>query len=277
MKIFKYLLTFLFFLNCVFGVENKPHIKVISLAPAVTETLFYFGYEDSLLGRTDYCNFPQEVTEIESMGSMFSPNIEKIVYLKPDYLIFQSHYDKRLKKQVENMGLKTLAFPTPKSIDEILIQYAAILSIFNEAPDKNSKLNEIKANIEMIKENGKKIKTQPTVYYSLGSGHVEYTTGKGSFIDDAITLAGGRNIVEDSGWSYPLEALIAKQPDIIIISRDKYSAMISNKKYDQLEALKNKKRVIFIEEDEITTATPRLLLLTLNKIQKGILDFDSIN
>lgn len=277
MRVFKYLLTFLFFLNCAFGAENKPQIKVISLAPAVTETLFYFGYGDNLLGRTDYCSFPQESARIESMGSMFSPNIEKIVYLKPDYLIFQSHFDKRLKKQVEDMGLMTLAFPTPKSIDEILTQYAAILSIFNEVPDKNLKFSEIKDNIEMIKNNSKKIERKPTVYYSLGSGHIEYTSGKGSFIDDAITLAGGRNIVDDEGWSYPLEALIAKQPDIIIISKEKYNAMVNNKKYEQLEALKNEKRVIFIEDDEITTATPRLLLKTLNKIQKGILDFNSIN
>lgn len=284
-RFFEFLLTFLFFVNFSFSQdkiddkvnsENKK-VTVISLSPAITETLFYFGYGENIIGRTDYCTYPSEAKQISSMGSMFSPNVEKIVYIKPDYIIFQSHYDKRLKKQVEDMGLKTLTLETPTSIKEILEDYAIILSIFNVDLDKNEKFIAIKRNIEMLIENGKKIKNRPKIYYSLGSGHVEYTAGKGSFIDDAINIVGGKNIVEDSGWTYPLEALIVKQPDIIIISKVKYEAMLSNSKYNQLEALKDSERVIIAEEDEITISTPRLLLITLNKIQKAILDFNYRN
>src|SRR5690554_4926580 len=53
--------------------------KIVSLSPNITETLFALGLADKVVGRTDYCDWPLEALEIESMGDLFSPSIEKIV------------------------------------------------------------------------------------------------------------------------------------------------------------------------------------------------------
>lgn len=265
------IIMFLFIL--IFPKKIEAKNRIISVSPAITETLFYFGYGDNIVGRTMYCNYPEESKQIETIGNMMNPNFEKMIFLNPDIVIFQSHYDIRLKRQLEEMKVKTLILPTPKNIKNILENYKIILNIFGNEKTAIDKLKILEQNIKNIEENSNKITKKPKIYYSLGSGHIEYTAGKESFIDDVIRISGGVNLVKEKGWSYPLEALIYEQPDYIITSKKNYDEMIKASKYKDLKALHNMKQIIFLEEDEITIPTPRMILTSLNIIQKAILEF----
>lgn len=262
-------------------VENKQENKrIISLSPSITETLFYFGYGDNVIGRTDYCITPEEAKKIPSMGTMFAPNMERILLGNPQYIIEQTHFDRARERIFNSIGIKTLPLKTPKTIEDIIESYRKIIYFLEndalEIEEKIASLKKIEKFVEEIRVQGKNLKNRPKVYYSLGGGHTEYTAGKDSFIDEIITLAGGDNIVKEIGWTYSLEGLLYNQPDIIILSKKRYYAMINDNKYKDLVALKNERRVILIEEDEITLPTPRLLLETLDKIQKGILEYNSL-
>src|SRR5215207_3634270 len=57
--------------------------RVISLAPSLTEMIFAAGAGDRLVGVTTYCNYPPEATSIEKVGDTQTPNIERIIALKP--------------------------------------------------------------------------------------------------------------------------------------------------------------------------------------------------
>ena len=51
-----------------FGKEvtlDKEPKKIISVAPNITEMIYELGAEGKLVGRTDYCDYPKEVTNIE--------------------------------------------------------------------------------------------------------------------------------------------------------------------------------------------------------------------
>lgn len=39
--------------------------------------IYELGAEGKLVGRTDYCDYPKEVTNIESIGNLMTPDIEK--------------------------------------------------------------------------------------------------------------------------------------------------------------------------------------------------------
>ena len=65
-----------------FGKEvtlDKEPKKIISVAPNITEMIYELGAEGKLVGRTDYCDYPKEVTNIESIGNLMTPDIEKII------------------------------------------------------------------------------------------------------------------------------------------------------------------------------------------------------
>lgn len=271
------LLIAIFFSNSL-TIFAKISKKVISVSPAVTETIYYLGYGETLLARSDFCQYPQEVKKLESIGSMLNPNLEKIIYDKPNYVIFQSHFDRRIVRQLEKMGIKVLEMESPKNIQEIFERFEKILSIYPEDEKKilsEKKLNQLKEKVEKIVQIGKIQKKSPKIFFYLGSGHLEYTAGKDTFIDDIIENAGGKNIVKEKGWTYPLEALLIDEPDYIITSEQKWKEMKNSSRYTKLTAVQ-KGKVIFLEEEIINLPTPRALTIGLETIQKAVLEFNQV-
>ena len=63
--------------------------RAVSLAPNLTEMIFAVGAGDKLVGVTTYCNYPPEATRIETIGDTQTPNVEKIIALKPQ-IVFVS-------------------------------------------------------------------------------------------------------------------------------------------------------------------------------------------
>ena len=55
--------------------EKAPE-SIVSLAPVDTEILFALGAGDSVTGRTDYCNYPEEAADVDSIGTYMYPNTQ---------------------------------------------------------------------------------------------------------------------------------------------------------------------------------------------------------
>lgn len=250
--------------------------RIISISPGITSSMIYLGYGDKVVGVTDYDRNIISLKESKSVGSMFSPNVEKIVYMKPDYVIFQSHYEKRLVSQLEKMGIGTLKLESPKNIEDILLSLEKIISIFPEDFSKERaelKLAKLKSEVEERKKIGQGIEKRPKIFFFLGFGHHIYTAGRETFIDDIIAAAGGVNIVEEKGWSYPLEALIVQDPDYILTSSHKWENIKKDSRFARLSAVRENK-VILIDDNLITLPTPDTLTKGLEIIQKAVLDFN---
>ncbi|MGI6119405.1 MAG: helical backbone metal receptor, partial [Desulfosporosinus sp.] len=97
-------------------IEKEP-LKIISLAPNITETIFALERGNQLVGRTDYCDYPDEAAKIESVGSLETPSIEKIVILKPDLVIASTHFSKDVLKKLEELGITTIVLYGEESFD----------------------------------------------------------------------------------------------------------------------------------------------------------------
>src|ERR1700736_2811991 len=62
-------------------------LRIVSLAPSVTETLFALGAGDEVVGVSQYCDFPPAVRKLPRVGSFITPEIEAIVALRPSLVI----------------------------------------------------------------------------------------------------------------------------------------------------------------------------------------------
>lgn len=63
-------------------------LRVVSLAPSVSEIIFKIGGGELLVGVTDYCSYPPEGCRMkEKVGGVIDPSLEKIIYLSPDIVI----------------------------------------------------------------------------------------------------------------------------------------------------------------------------------------------
>ena len=69
-----------------------PHPeRIVSLSPAITETLVAIGAGDRLVGRSDYCDYPESVTSLPAMGTALKPSPETIVRVEPDHIVLEGN------------------------------------------------------------------------------------------------------------------------------------------------------------------------------------------
>ncbi len=249
--------------------DSEPG-RIVSIAPGVTESIFALGKQDKLVGRTEFCDYPEEVSGIEQVGSLESPNIEKILELKPDLIIASTHFQKETLAKLEGVGMKVAVLYGEESFEGVYEIMQKLGAVLNAKEKADVIISDMEQKIEMV-ENKVKALERPSVYYVVGYGkYGDYTAGKDTFISRIIEMAGGKNAAYDvEGWKYSLEKLIEKNPDIIICSKyfDTKAGIKNTNGYNSLNAVKEG-RLYEIDNNMLDRQGPRLVdgLLEMAKI-----------
>jgi iron complex transport system substrate-binding protein len=119
--------------------------------------------------------------------------------------------------------------------------------------DMKSTLEEVQKAVEGVEK--------VSVYYVVGFGEGgDYTATGDTFIHDMLTLAGGDNVAGDTeGWSYNLETLLQKDPQVVIVATewDTKSLFLAEEGYQELSAVKNQ-QVYEIDTDLLQIQGPRV-------------------
>ncbi|HAK47195.1 MAG TPA: ABC transporter substrate-binding protein [Spirochaeta sp.] len=234
--------------------------RVVSLAPNITEVIFALGKGDTLVGRTDWCNYPPEVAEVETVGSIQQPSIEAIIALEPDIIIASTHAPKDIADQLVKAGLDVRYYYGPQSFEGVYDVINSVGADLGAEAEAETLVNEMSARYSVLKEEAATFESKPTVYYAIGFGEGgDWTAGGDTFVGQLIEVAGGENIAADvSGWSYSLEKIVEQQPEIILVGEALKDVFVSSPFYSDLSAVKNG-RVYGINEDKISRQGPRLI------------------
>lgn len=242
-------------------ITEEPQ-RIVSLAPAMTEILYAVGAEDKLVGRTDYCYYPQEALTIPSIGSFNSPNLEKIIELAPEVILSSDFVSDEMTTQLEAVGAQVMVFD-PDSIDGILKNIVQIgeLANANEAAKKTIEQMQIERQALVEKTAG--IEKQRSVFIDIGGF---YSAGPGSMMDAMLTELNAINIAADSSsqWAQlSTEEIIADNPDVYISLFAKADEIKATPGFDKLNAIEND-RLIYIndqseENDMISRSGPRIV------------------
>ncbi|MDA1264744.1 MAG: helical backbone metal receptor [Planctomycetota bacterium] len=71
-------------------------MRLVSLCPSLTETVFDLGRGEDLVGRTRYCVLPQpQAQAVEDVGGTKSPNVARILELAPDLVLLNEEENRR--------------------------------------------------------------------------------------------------------------------------------------------------------------------------------------
>lgn len=82
-------------------VPSSPQ-RIVSICPAITETLHSLGVGSAVVGRTKYCIFPEEAVEkIAIVGGTKDPNPETVRALSPDLILAEK--EENTKESVEEL------------------------------------------------------------------------------------------------------------------------------------------------------------------------------
>ena len=219
-------------------IEKEPE-KIISVAPNLTEAIYKLGAGDKLVGRSQYCDYPQEVLEVESVGDFFQPDIERIIALEPDVVLTSSLFDEENAKKLKDAGITVVAITEDTKIEGVYEMITTLGKVLNKNSEAADCVDDMKASIDEVQGKVKDLE-KPTVYYVVGYGEYgDFTATGDTFISGMLELAGGDNIAKDAtGWSISLETLIEADPDIIIIAEFMKDDFINTPNYAELSAVK---------------------------------------
>ena len=92
-------------------------VRLVSCAPAATETIYDLGAEDRLVGRSSACLYPAAATNLPSVGGYSAPSIERIVACAPTHVIVSYLADPSLSNRLERLGISVLQFPCERLKD----------------------------------------------------------------------------------------------------------------------------------------------------------------
>lgn len=195
-------------------IEKAPE-KIISVSPTLTETLFAIGAGDLVVGRTEYCNYPEEVKDIQTIGTFSNPNTELILDLEPELVFSSGSVPDEAKALFDAAGIKVLVIDgkTVDQIEENITLMGKILNVEEAAAQVNKDIETERAAVKEIIKGA----TPKRVFVDLG---YYYSAGGGSYIDSIIVEElGSINIASEGEGEWPQiseEVIVEKDPEVYI-------------------------------------------------------------
>ena len=235
-------------------IESEPQ-TIVSVSPTMTEIVYALGQGDKLVARTDYCDYPAEALNLPSIGAIDTPDIEAIVALDPDLILASSIFTEDSYNQLTELGYTVAIVIDEDTFDGMYNVVDLTADIIGASDAGDALVADLKAEADSIIATDD---TDITVYYCMGFGEYgEYIAGGDTFINQIIELAGAKNAAADvEGWTYDLEALIAADPDYILIAAWGYDSFISTAPYSDLTAVKEG-HVIVVDNNLFERQGPR--------------------
>jgi ABC-type Fe3+-hydroxamate transport system substrate-binding protein len=125
-------------------------MKIVSLVPSITETLFELGLDNEIAGITTFCILPvQKVKTKIKVGGTKTPDRQKILQLHPDILLMNSEENRKEDADFFiNHGLK-IHTSLPATVNDA----AALIVELGQMFGVQQRAAELSAEIESLAEN----------------------------------------------------------------------------------------------------------------------------
>ena len=249
---------------------DAPATKVVALTAADVETLFAIGAGDLLVGRGEYCNYPPEALDVQSVQSGYETNIEQIIALQPQLLIMaKMDQNEDQVRQCEDAGVTVFVtdaqdiagtYTAIDSIGKLVGKEAAAEGVIDGMKDIFADL------VSMAAAAGG---AQKSIYFEVSPLEFGlWTAGNNTFMNEVSGLLGIRNIFDDvEGWAeISEEQVLERNPDYILTvgmyfgdGPTPVESILMRPGWESITAIRNE-AILNLTEDELSRPGPRLAL-----------------
>ena len=207
----------------VVALPARPE-RIVSLTPAVTETLFALGAGDRVVANTDFDDYPPQVKALPHVASYTGVDVEKVVGMKPDLVIAGGNgfNPPEAIAKLRSVGIPVLVLYAD-SVDGILRDIELTGAAAGEAPAADALTAWMRGRIDAISAAARTARA-PRVFYELDATKDIYGPAPRSFLASMIQLAGGDPVTtgDPAIFAIPLEKLVAADPEVIVLGDAAY-------------------------------------------------------
>jgi ABC-type Fe3+-hydroxamate transport system substrate-binding protein len=196
---------------------GRTPTRIVSLNPATTEILFTLGAGSRLVGRSRFDLWPDSARLIPDLGVGLQPNVEAVLGARPDLVVLYASQDNRpAAARFRAAGINTLSLKTDHISDfrRTVEQLGAIL---RDSARAKTVVDSVFRTLDSVRSLTAQL-PHPRVFWHIWDAPV-ITIGAGSFMNELVDIAGGKNVYADiSGPSaqVSLEDIAHRDPDFIL-------------------------------------------------------------
>jgi len=233
--------------------------RLVTLAPHLTELVYAAGAGDQLVGVSAYSNYPAEARELGVVSDAFTVDLERLALLEPTVVLaWESGTPGHVIDELRDVGYRVESIRT-RGLEDVAAAVERIGDLSGETESAYAIAAGFRDGIESLR---RQYAGRPpiSVFYQV-SARPLFTVGNGHYIDEVLSLCGGRNVFADLGKLAPsvtVEAVVARDPEIILAGADGGEPFTEWRRWPDLAFNRYANRFT-VPADEIGRATPRLV------------------
>jgi iron complex transport system substrate-binding protein len=195
---------------------QQPALRVVAMAPHVTELLFAAGGGAKIVGAVSYSDYPEAAKRIPQIGSNRQIDMERVIALKPDLIVVWMHGSS--ERQVEE--LRTLGIPMfhsePRKLDDIAASVQKLGKLMGTEAVAEPAAAALRRDLASLTA---RYANRPPVrmFYQVWDKPL-YTLSGAHIVSDAMRVCGGVNIFAGLKVTAPVvnvEAVLQEDPEAI--------------------------------------------------------------
>jgi iron complex transport system substrate-binding protein len=204
-------------------IDRRP-VRIVSLSPTATETLFAIGAGAQVVAVDNQSNYPANAPMTKLSG--YRPNAEAVAAYQPDLVVTSSSAN-NLIPALEKLHIPVLLEPSAKSIGDAYVQMRQLGFATGHDAEARKVVSQMKTKIHAAVAATPKAKTV-SVFHELSPDF--YSATSKTFIGRVYALFGVGNIADaadKTGSGYPqlsAEYVIASNPSLIVLADTKCCA-----------------------------------------------------
>jgi ABC-type Fe3+-hydroxamate transport system substrate-binding protein len=192
--------------------------RIVSLTPATTEILFALGAGARLVGRGDYDHWPDSALRVPSLGPGLRPNVEAILAARPDLVLLYASQDNRAAaRRLRDAGIATASFKVDR-IEQFDRTTRLLGRLIGDSARGVLVADTVKRTLDSVRAVTRALPRVSVVLPTWSKPLI--VIGGGSFMNQLVTIAGGRNVYDSVPSPSPavtLEDVVRRNPDAVLV------------------------------------------------------------
>lgn len=234
-------------------------VRIVSLAPNLTELVFSAGAGDRIVGTVEYSDYPQAARSIPRIGDAFRVDYERLVALRPDVVLaWEPGTPSAVIERLRDLHVKVAVIRT-YTLAEIAAGVREIGRIADSGSLAATAADAFESDIASLR---RQFSERPAVDVFLQiNDRPLYTVNDKQVMSEVLALCGGHNAfgaLNDLAPQVGEEAVIAANPGAIVSTGDSGAAGLDQwRKWPQLRAVAAG-NLFVLPADDLSRPTLRL-------------------
>ena len=197
---------------------DEPVTRIVALTPSDCEILCAIGCGDMLVGRGEFCDYPESILELPELATGESTNVEEVLALEPQVvLVSDAHGDDLNIQMLEANGVKVVISDST-DIAGVYTSIRLIGAVTGKDAEAEAVISDMQATFDAISEMAGA--SGETIYFEVMP--LEWglwCAGSNTFMHEIAHICGMENAFADvDGWqAVSEEQVMERNPDYIVL------------------------------------------------------------